>query len=114
MGVSVDVSDLDTSSLRGVYVFSLYIFCLFHRSVIEPALQPVWFDLRSIGGSISISNSHLLPRVCCYRCYHRPSVGAGCHRSFPIGYLSYVRRCMKEQAKTGEITSANTLMLPRV
>ena len=25
MGVSVDVSDLDTSSLRGVYVFSLYI-----------------------------------------------------------------------------------------
>jgi hypothetical protein len=61
--VSVDVSDLDTSSLRGVYVFSLYIFCLFHRSVIEPALQPVQFNLRSIGGSISLSISHLLVAI---------------------------------------------------
>jgi hypothetical protein len=63
MGVSVDVSDLDTSSLRGVYVFSLYIFCLFHRSVIGPALQPVQFNLRSIGGSISLSISHLLVAI---------------------------------------------------
>ena len=47
---------------RRVCIQSVY-FCSFHRSVIELALQPVQSDWCSIGGSISLSISHLLVAI---------------------------------------------------